>query len=1009
MLPDTPDHTLHLHSRIGRPATRRAFARTLLRGAAVAAGGLLLAAVAPAPIRAQQAEGTMRGRVADSARAKTLQSEGTIRGRVTNAARAGVQAVTVHVNGTRLGAYSDTQGDYAIEHVAAGSYTITARRAGFAADSFTVDVRDGETVTHDIALRAAAQSLASVLISTSPRLNETTEQALEKQKNAFNILSVLSGDVIRSLPNANAAEAVARLPGISTERDEGEGKFVQIRGTEPRLSNVTVNGVHIPGTQAGARVTKLDDVSTDILGAIEVSKTLSAEQDADAIGGSVNLVTKAPEGAPRGYIAGQFGQANLLDRSQGQGSAMWGGRFGADRRLGFLLGGTYDRNNRAINDLELGWDVNDKGTPIPVEWDQRDYMYGRTRWGANSTLDYRYADGSTLFLNGMWSKFDNWGTRYRYDISSGGDSAQASSGASGVATNGALVRETSNRTPVEQLFALSGGGKKLFGTTEVNYALSYSGTRSSSSDYRTSAFEYDGLGFKYDGSDRNYPSYQYLSGADRAAALSPGNYTLSKYSISTGTTKANETGAQTDALFRYMLGIASAQLKVGVKYRGEDRDNVNLNTSYSATGNVSLDQVVGGFSDPAFYRQLAPGYVMGPEADHGVLTAFENANPQLFKNTTKPVSDSLSNFTGGEKVAAAYAMQTVDIGALRINAGLRLENTAVNFSGNVATTPADATGNATGAAAVRRVTGTQNYTDLFPSLQLRYALDQASNLRFAVTRGIARANYSDLAPHLSGEICSSCKTKFSNLSAGNPDLKPQHAWNVDLLGEHYIGATGVFTAGVFYKQITDFIFKRQFVYSGPATEFAGYYGTEPDNGGDAHLLGAEFDYSQRLDFLPGAWSGLGFDVNWTQVDSRATLPSDTAKSASTLGDPVMRQAPLPRQAKSIGNFALTYDSRRLSARAAWQYQGESIYSYGDGSPTPSGDNWFFPHSQIDASVTVNVTQDVAVQLQALNLNNAVFGFYNGVPGAQFSNQREYYGRSIIMGVKYGFGAAPGTR
>ena len=282
-------------------------------------------------------------------------------------------------------------------------------------------------------------------------------------------------------------------------------------------------------------------------------------------------------------------------------------------------------------------------------------------------------------------------------------------------------------------------------------------------------------------------------------------------------------------------------------------------------------------------------------------------------------------------------------------------------------------------------------------------------MRFAVTKGIARANYSDLSPHVSGQICSTCALKFTNLSVGNPDLKPQHAWNVDLLGEHYIGASGVFSVGVFYKSITDFIYKRQFVYHGPATEFDGYYATAPDNGGDAHLIGGEFDFARRLDFLPGNWSGLGFDVNWTQVDSRAKVPTDTAKSAANLGNPVVRNAQLPRQAKSLGNFALTYDSPLVSARAAWQYQGESITSYGDGSATPSGDNWFLPHSQIDASVTLNMSTDLSLQLQGLNLNNAVFGFYNGNSDAQFSGQREYYGRSLILAVKYGFGAIPGTR
>jgi TonB-dependent receptor len=338
-----------------------------------------------------------------------------------------------------------------------------------------------------------------------------------------------------------------------------------------------------------------------------------------------------------------------------------------------------------------------------------------------------------------------------------------------------------------------------------------------------------------------------------------------------------------------------------------------------------------------------------------------------------------------------------------------LEHTALTFSGNDASTPASAPGKATGPQVVHRVTDTQDYTDLFPSAQVRYSVDDNSNVRLAVTRAIARANYSDLAPHVSGQICSTCALKFSNLSVGNPDLKPQHAWNLDLLGEHYVGASGVLSAGVFYKQITDFIYKRQFVYNGPATEFDGYYATAPANGGDGHLVGGEFDFSRRLDFLPGVPSGFGFDVNWTQVYSKAAIAKDTATTAATLGTPVVRFARLPRQSNSLGNFALTYDSPRVSGRAAWQYQGESITSYGDGTATPSGDNWFLPHSQLDASLTVELRSDVSLQLMGLNLNNAVFGFYNGNSQAQFSGQREYYGRSVIMSVKYGFGAIPGTR
>ena len=468
---------------------------------------------------------------------------GGLRGHITSNAQATIAGATIHLSGTTVGTSSDAAGGYAIAGIRQGSYVVVVRRGGFAPDSFPVDIRGGETVTHDVVLTAVARELDRVIISASPRLNETTEQALLKQKNADNLVSVLSGDVIRALPNANAAEAAARIAGVSTERDEGEGKFVQIRGTEPRLSNVTVNGVHIPGTQSGSRITKLDDVPTDILGAIEVSKTLTADQDADAIGGSVNLVTKTPEGAPRGYIAGQFGQSTLESRSQSQGSAMWGGRLGEQRRLGALLGGTWDHNNRGINDIELAWDANAKGTPIPVEWDQRDYLYDRTRWGANGALDYRFDDGSSMFLRGAWSRFKNFGVVYKYDIAADGDSAQASSGAAGIGTGATLTRNTSNRSPVEQLFSVNGGGKKEIGGLELNYVASYSGTRSSSTDANSSAFTYSGLNYRYDGSNHDYPKYSYLSSADQSAANSPANYKFASASIGAGKTKADEAGA----------------------------------------------------------------------------------------------------------------------------------------------------------------------------------------------------------------------------------------------------------------------------------------------------------------------------------------------------------------------------------------------------------------------------------------------------------------------------------
>ena len=325
------------------------------------------------------------------------------------------------------------------------------------------------------------------------------------------------------------------MPGVSTERDEGEGKFVQIRGTEPRLSNVTINGAHVPGTEDTDRIPKLDDVPSDLLGAVEVSETLRADMDADAIGGSVNLITKIPEGAPRGYFALQGGQQSQLNARQGQWSLMYGGRMGETQKLGALLGITYDRNNRSIEDVEPAWGV-DGARSFPVEWDQRDYIYGRIRTGGVGDVDYRFQNGGTLALRGLFSQFQNYGTRYRFDASGSDDSAQVASGPTGVLTGTTFTREVSQRRPNERMYGFTLQGDMPAMPMAPKFDLDFAGTRQLVQDYRASDFAYkgasgDGVPMRYDASDATTPRYKFVSGADSTAALNPANYSLTKYSL----------------------------------------------------------------------------------------------------------------------------------------------------------------------------------------------------------------------------------------------------------------------------------------------------------------------------------------------------------------------------------------------------------------------------------------------------------------------------------------------
>ncbi|PYU63642.1 MAG: hypothetical protein DMG56_09240, partial [Acidobacteria bacterium] len=232
-------------------------------------------------------------------------------------------------------------------------------------------------------------------------------EEINRQLTADNLVQVLTSDVIRSLPNANMADALGRLPSVTLERDEGEGKYVQVRGTEPRLTSVTINGINVPSPESGVRQIKLDAIPADIVESVEINKTLQANMDADGIGGSVNLVTKTAGERPTITLNGMGGYTPIVNgRGLVETAATMGQRFGSDKRFGALIGGTYDWNGRGIDDIEPVPDIASL-LPGSPRWfdtiDQREYRYYRSRWGLAGSTDYKLAEGSNIYLRGFYS------------------------------------------------------------------------------------------------------------------------------------------------------------------------------------------------------------------------------------------------------------------------------------------------------------------------------------------------------------------------------------------------------------------------------------------------------------------------------------------------------------------------------------------------------------------------------------------------------------------------------
>jgi hypothetical protein len=211
------------------------------------------------PALAQERKGTITGTVKDS-------GNSTLQGALVELLPLGRKVVT------------DNQGQFRITDVPAGEYTLSVSYVGLAVSNVPVVVQAGQEATANPILQVASQ--VDQVIVTAERASGEAEQ-VNREITADNIVQVLSSDVIRSLPNANMADALGRLPSVTLERDEGEGKYVQVRGTEPRLTNVTIDGINVPSPENFARQIKLDAVPADIVESVEINKTLQANMDAD--------------------------------------------------------------------------------------------------------------------------------------------------------------------------------------------------------------------------------------------------------------------------------------------------------------------------------------------------------------------------------------------------------------------------------------------------------------------------------------------------------------------------------------------------------------------------------------------------------------------------------------------------------------------------------------------------------------------------------------------------------
>ena len=946
---------------------------------------------------------------ASSSVARANEARGAVSGMVTDQSGAVLRGAEVSITGSDLNsihAKTNEQGGYIVNDLTPGKYTLTFTYVGFAALIESAEVTAGQVATVDAKLQLTAQS--QTVDVTADRVSGEAEQVNE-ERSADNVLQVLSSEVIRSLPNANMADALGRLPGVTLERDEGEGKYVQVRGTEPRLTNTTVNGVNLPSPEPGVRQIKFDAIPADIVQEVQVSKTLEANMEGDGIGGSVNLVTKIAGDLPTISLSSMGGYTPIIHgRGLTEETLTLGQRFGNNQKFGILVGGSWDWNGRGIDDIEPVPDIATLPNGTTVPWkdgtDIREYEYFRSRWGLAGTLDYRIADGSSIYLRYLYSDFHNYGNRWAYTLVDNTPGIQVlnpnnvgcSTNSAGFTTSNCTMAPTFNtqlRNPNIGVGSLVLGGNHVLATTWYTWEMSASRSFYGNSPYSTAIFSSNlaTSGCEYNPAATTNIYLPRFNAQCYTEGYNPANLSLSNINRDLGHSAQLNLGIAGSGAKRYQIGSRSAVIEYGGKFRNVNKYADTYVFDYNPTADIPLYTFGNRLKNSNYY--LGGQYPLGYNADLSDVLAFAQASPKYFTTSSTQGADP-SDFTITERVSAGYLMNTIDISNhLRFIAGLRAEVTTDDVRNLAFGKSSCASGSCTN---ITPNAFNGSYYNLLPSASLKYTFGGGDNdLRFVYARGLSRPDPQDLAQPLSWTDAGNGANRYS-VSFGNANLKAETGDDIDVLFEHYMKTFGLVSAGYFYKALHDPIVytSTQLVgYQPPGGPLGNYLASEPVNAGSGWISGFEFNYLQHYSFLPGLFSGFGMSANYGYTASRANgIPGRSDHPA------------LLRTSPNAFNISPTFDKGRVSIRVGLSYNQASIYSYqytdglAGGVSGPLSDIYFYSHFQVDAQGSVALNHGLELVVYGLNLNNEVFGFYQG--GPQYMIQREYYEPTVAAGVRW---------
>ena len=902
-------------------------------------------------------------------------------GRVADSSGSGLPGAEVVVSETGRRAVTDTQGNFSFIGLEPGRATLTVRYLGLPQATQTVTVAAGSGASIEIVMGSGASDPSAVAVDdivVVGAISNGAARALNQQRNADGTITVISADAIGRYPDPNVAESLQRAPGVAIERDQGEGRYINVRGAPAAFTAVSVDGVTVPAVSPTTRAVDLDTLPSDIVSNLEVSKSLIPSQDADSIAGAVNIVTRSAFDS-RGLRLTAMAGASYNDFGGGsdQRAQMTVSNTFADRTLGALLSVSYSRTNKQPDNVENGWVRLANGNFGLTETLFKDYQTQRTRMAATGALEWRPNDATRAYLRGSFAQFEDDEFRNLTQILWGEGTVVTSTNASATFANTRLERQFRHRTQRNDIATIVAGAEHDFSNFKIDYSLAWSNSQQSypnRNELRVRSTLRPTLSYSF--ADPEHPTYSLFNTNEHQVA--------SAYAFRENTFRRNDTeqdqltGAFNVEIPTRLVG-AETTFKFGVKASTRDVSSDEYRARDRTTAATNSFNAIGGYASFLTDTQAQNfDYILGPRFNPGSADAYFFA-----ASATSPARIPeiyTADYWAKEDILAGYGQATFDFGATRVIAGLRVENTKFDgtaYKYNAVSPPPAGTLPPT-------VDVSKDYTDVFPSLTVRHDFTENLVGRFALTRAINRPEYNQLVPR---EIDEADGAINSRVTVGNPDLEPTLSNNVDLGLEYYFSGLGVVSINGFYKDLSDYryILNTTVANTTPANSFTTF--VRPENAPEGHITGVEFNWSQKLTFLPGLLSNFGLTANYTWTDAEIELGRTYAGRSKFA---------LPGQSENNYNLSVFYETDRYSARLS--YTDRSDYLNEINANDAAFDLYWKGREQLDFTASADLTDQIELFAEAKNLTNAPGVRYYG--SSERTYEYEEFGYNVFVGLRF---------